>query len=108
MVCKPVIDLRDITKLVGMKPYLQPVFPSMPLHWRCSELVAKCHIVESSELLLITGENDAIFPRFINANAIVREGCGGVEVEDEKKAGAFIDNHLVTLVFERDVCLFMK
>lgn len=48
-----------------------------------------------------------IFPCFIDANAIIREGLSGVKVKDEKKARSFICDHLIAPVFERDVCLLM-
>lgn len=48
-----------------------------------------------------------IFPCFIDTNAIIRERLSRVEVKDKKKARSFIGDHLVTPVFERDVCLLL-
>ena len=46
-----------------------------------------------------------VFSGFFDADSIVSEGLGGVEVEDEKEAGSFKDDHLIDFVLERDVSL---
>lgn len=46
-----------------------------------------------------------VFAGFFDANSVVGEGLSGVEVENEKEAGSFEDDHLIDFVLERDISL---
>lgn len=64
--------------------YLQVILPPIPLQ-RCSEIrPVRGNPIEPPEALLIRRERDLVLSRLLDADAVVREGLRGVEVEDEE------------------------
>lgn len=64
------------------------------------------NILETAKPLFITGEHDSVFASFFDANSVIREGVGRMQVENKQQARAFEHNDLVNLVFEGDISLW--
>ena len=64
--------------------HLKPVLPTVPLKRRCDEFGIHVYVLEPSILLVIGAEHNLVFSIHINANAVIREGLGRVEIEDKE------------------------
>jgi len=87
------------------KSYLHKVFPAIPFHWVCEILALRHDVSKPSEASLVTAENNAVLATLVNADPIISEAFGRVEVEDEKQSCSFIDNDFVGFVLQRHICL---
>lgn len=83
-----------------LETHLQPVLPPIPLHRSCQELAVKRNVIEATESTLVTTQANFILPRFLDSYPVVCVTFGRVEVKDEEKSGAFVDDNFVTFVLQ--------
>jgi hypothetical protein len=84
---------------------MHPVCPVIPAQ-RCGRVSSvEIDAVLARKPLLIAREHGSVLPGCFHSDTIVGKRLCGVEVEDKHEAGTFIDDHFVTLVFQRDVSL---
>lgn len=84
--------------------HLHPVLPVVPLQRCGEENTVSLDVIKAAKTFLVAGQHDTIFARLLNANAVVRERVGRVEVEDKHQTCPLEDDNLVYFVLERDVC----
>lgn len=77
-----------------------PVLPVVPFHSGRKEPCALVDAVESANILAVRVEDYSVCSSNIDANPVVAEAVGRVEVEDEYQAGTLKHDHLVVLVLQ--------
>lgn len=87
---------------------MSPVLAVVPFHGRGEEASAFINATMAANILVVGVQNNLVRSRNLNADSVVGIALGGVEIENEDNAGPLKDDDLVSLMLERDVCLWRR
>lgn len=85
--------------------HLEEVLPVVPRKGRSEKARILGDVAVAAESLAVGAEHNAIRAFLLDADAVIGEAVGGVEVEYPEQASALKHNDLVAFVLETDVCL---
>ena len=88
--------------------YLSKVLTTVPLQRRRREGSLHIDVGESTILLLIAAQNDAVLPIGLDTDSVVGITIGRVEVEHKQQACAFEHENFIFFVLQRDIRLFIS
>lgn len=80
--------------------HMCPVLPVVPFHGCCEEPCTLVDAVETTDILAVRVKDNSVCSSNVDADPVVAEAVGRVEVEDKHQAGTLKHDHLVVLVLQ--------